>query len=253
MHSYIFKKVKADEDINVQASHNWLNTGLSSHIKGYITVLQEQEIATKGTIKRYTKDSKIHSQRKLCGKQEETVLHVLGNCSALSSSLYISARHDNIAQMRMHGIAKIKQPKKQRGSFSAVSNTTTQEIWWDHRVSTVHKVKHNCPDVIIWDKEQKKCTVIDICAPIDFNVNNRHFIKIDKYMPLVSELQQLHPVYTYQIVPIMVDVLGTISKNLPKYLQNLGIKEEDQGKVTRKLQKAAILGSVKIMKTFMKM
>ena len=44
MHSYIFKKVEADEDINVQASHNWLNTGLSSHVEGYITALQEQEI-----------------------------------------------------------------------------------------------------------------------------------------------------------------------------------------------------------------
>ena len=34
MHSYIFKKVKADEDIDVQASKNWLNTGLSPHIPG---------------------------------------------------------------------------------------------------------------------------------------------------------------------------------------------------------------------------
>ena len=72
-------------------------------------------------------------------------------------------------------------------------------------------------------------------------------------MPLVSELQQLHPRYTYQIVPIVVGALGTISKTLPKYLQILGIKEENQGRVTRKLQKAAVLSSVKIMKTLMKM
>ena len=97
MHSYIFKKVEADEDINVQASHNWLSTCLSSHIEGYITALQEQEIATNRTNKRHTKDSKIHSQCRLCGKQEEMVLHVLGSCSALSSNPYISARHDNIA------------------------------------------------------------------------------------------------------------------------------------------------------------
>ena len=154
--------------------------------------------------------------------------------------------------MLVHEIAKIEQNKKQRGSFPAVSNTTMQEIWWDHPVSTVHKVKHNCPDVIIWDKEQKKCTIIDICASIDFNVNNHQAIQIDRYMPLVSELQQLHPGYTYQIVPIVVSALGMISKNLPKYLQNLRIKEEDQERVTRKIQKAAILGSVKIVKTFMK-
>ena len=84
-------------------------------------------------------------------------------------------------------------------------------------------------------------------------MNNRQVIKIDKYMPLVSELQQLHPGYTYQIVPIVVGDLETISKNVPKYIQNLGIKEEDQGRVARKLQEAAVLSSVKIMKTFMKM
>ena len=89
-----------------------------------------------------------------------------------------------------------------------------------------------------------KCTVIDICAPIDFNVNNRQIIKIDNTCLLSANSSN---------VPIVVGALGTISKNLPKYLQNLGIKEEDQERVTRKLQKAAVLGSVKIMKTFMKM
>ena len=155
MHSYIFKKVEANEEINVEASHNWLITGLSSHIEGYITSLQEQEIATKATVKRRTKDSKIPSQCRLCGKQEETVLHVLGSCSALSSNLYISASHDNIARVLVHEIAKIEKPKKQRRSFPAVSHTTTQEIWWDRPVSTVNKVKRNRTDVIIWDKEQK--------------------------------------------------------------------------------------------------
>ena len=95
--------------------------------------------------------------------------------------------------------------------------------------------------------------MIDICAPLDFNVNNRQVMKIDKYMLLVSELQQLHPGYSYQIVPIVVGALGTISNKLPSYLKKLHIKDENLEKVTRKLQKAAILGSVKIMKTFMKM
>ena len=42
-----------------------------------------------------------------------------------------------------------------------------------------------------------KCTVIDICAPLDFNIDNRQITKIDKHMLLVSELQQLHPRYSY--------------------------------------------------------
>ena len=69
-------------------------------------------------------------------------------------------------------------------------------------------------------------------------------------MLLVSELQQLHPGYSYQIVTIVVGALGTISKKLPSYLKKLHIKDENLEKVTRKLQKAAVLGSVKTFENF---
>ena len=257
MHGYIFRKVEADQEIDTQTSHNWLSTGLSSHVEGYATTLQEQEIPTKAMIKRQTKELNIESKYRLCKDQEETVFHVLGSCSSLSSNLYLATRHDNIARELVREIANVEKPKKQRGPFPAVSHTSTQEIWWNHpvtTVTTVNKVKYNHPDIIIWDKKEKQYSVIDICAPLDFNVNNRQVTKIDKYMLLVSELQQLHPAgYSYQIVPIVVGPLGTISKKLPSYLEKLHIKDENLEKVTRKLQKAAVLGSVKIMKTFMKM
>ena len=59
MHSYVFKKVEADKDIDAQASHNWMNTGISSHVERYVTALQEQEIATRATIKCRNKDRNI--------------------------------------------------------------------------------------------------------------------------------------------------------------------------------------------------
>ena len=253
MHGYIFRKVEADIEIDMQASRNWLNTGLSSHVEGYATALQEQEIPTKATIKRHTKELNIESKCRLCKDQEETVFHVLGSCSSLSSNLYLTTRHDNIARELAREIANVEKPKKQRGPFPAVSHTSTQEIWWNHLETTVNKIKYNRPDIIIWDKEKKQCSVIDICAPLDFNVNNRQVMKIDKYMLLVNELQQLQPGYSYQIVPIVVGALGTISTKLPSYLKKLHIKYENLEKVTRKLQKVAVLGSVKIMKTFMKL
>ena len=98
MHCYIFRKVEADQEIDTQASHNWLNTGLSSHVEGYATALQEQEIPTKATIKWHTEEPNIESKCRLCKDQEETVFHVLGSCSSLSSNLYLTKRHDNIAK-----------------------------------------------------------------------------------------------------------------------------------------------------------
>ena len=172
VHGYIFRKAEADQEIDTQAFHNWLNTGLSSHVERYATALQEQEIPTKAMIKRCTKELNIESKCRLCKDQEETTFHVLGSCSSLPSNLYLTTRHDNIARELVQEIANVEKPKKQRGPFPAVSHTSTQEIWWNHPVTTVNKVKYNRPDIIIWDKEEKQCSVIDISTPLDFNVKN---------------------------------------------------------------------------------
>ena len=115
----------------------------------------QQHCTTKATIKRCTKEPNIESKCRLCKDQEETVFHVLGSCSSLSSKLYLTTRHDNIARELVQEIANVEKPKKQRGPFPAVSHTSTQEIWWNHPVTMVNKVKYNRPDIIIWDKEEK--------------------------------------------------------------------------------------------------
>ena len=75
MHSYVFKMVEADKDIDAQASHNWMNTGISSDVEGYVTTLQEQAVATRATIKCRNKDNN-ETKCRLCKSQEETVFHV---------------------------------------------------------------------------------------------------------------------------------------------------------------------------------
>ena len=49
LHSYIFKKIEENNEIDKEASHQWLHSGISSQAKGYINAMQEQEIATKAT------------------------------------------------------------------------------------------------------------------------------------------------------------------------------------------------------------
>ena len=97
------------------------------------------------------------------------------------------------------------------------------------------------------------CTIIEIGVPFDTNVAVRQAEKGNKYMPLVSELQQMYPSFKYQIIPIIIGALGAVPKKLKEHLLKLNIKENRIKTTTKKLQKAAILGSVRIMKTFMNM
>ena len=72
-------------------------------------------------------------------------------------------------------------------------------------------------------------------------------------MPLVSELQQMYPSFKYQIIPVIIGALGAVPKRLKEHLLKLYVKKNSIKTTTRKLQKAAILGSVRVMKTFLKM
>ena len=72
-------------------------------------------------------------------------------------------------------------------------------------------------------------------------------------MPLVSELQQMYPSFKYQIIPVIIGSLGDVPKKLKEHLLKLNVKENRTKTTTRKLQNAAILGSVRMIKTFMKM
>ena len=68
-------------------------------------------------------------------------------------------------------------------------------------------------------------------------------------MGLVSELQRVYREYEFNIIPIIVGSLGYIPKELGKYIKELNLNED----LIFKIQKKAILGSLKVVKTFMKM
>ena len=94
---------------------------------------------------------------------------------------------------------------------------------------------------------------MEIGVPFDTNVAVHQAKKGNKYMPLVSELQQMYPSFKYQIIPTIIGALGAVPKKLKEHLLKLNIKENRIKTTTRKLQKAAILSSVRVMKTFMNM
>ena len=89
-----------------------MNTGLSSHIEGFTAALQEQEIATRATIKRRTKDRNLPIKCRLCEDKDETVFHVLCSCPKLSANLYTAARHDHVGEVLSNEIIKDQQQQR---------------------------------------------------------------------------------------------------------------------------------------------
>ena len=63
----------------------------------------------------------------------------------------------------------------------------------------------------------------------------------------------MYPGFKYQVAPILLGALGTVPNWLKEELLKLNIAEHQVRNVIKRLQKTAIIGSIKIMKTFMKM
>ena len=139
--------------------------------------MQEQEIATRATIKRRQKDDALPIKCRLCKGQEETVFHVLGSCPSLSSNLYTDHRHDKLGEIIVQEILRDDQVKRRWGPPAEVTKPSTKEICWNQHVHTANKKKYNRPDIVVWEKQRKLCTIVELSVPLDFKASSRRTSK----------------------------------------------------------------------------
>jgi len=84
--------------------------------------------------------------------------------------------------------------------------------------------------------------LIDVANSGDRNVIKKEFEKILKYNDLTIEIQRMWNVKT-KVIPVIIGVIGTISKSFRKYVSNTTGKHE-----IKELQKTAILGTAHILR-----
>ena len=75
---------------------------------------------------------------------------------------------------------------------------------------------------------------------------------INVYGLLIRNLQIMYPQYKFNIIPIIVGVLGYIPKYLTSYLQDLGFDKNESTVHIMKIQNIVACGTVKICKTFLR-
>ena len=91
------------------------------------------------------------------------------------------------------------------------------EYWWNLSISTAQKVPHNKPDLVIWNTKEKTCNIVGFSCPAEINITKKEEEKLSAYVPLVRNLQIMHPNYHYKIIPIAVGALGSIFRHRPRH------------------------------------
>ena len=253
-HGYFQTQTESDDEINKTKSNAWLKEKLTSHMEGYICAIQEQELKTREALKRRKKDPAKKSQMittcRVCHKNEENIFHLVCSCPHLAHTIYLNDRHNQVARIVYQEITKAE---KLEYDPPPVKRQDNQEIWCDKYVKTANKVKKNRPDITIWDTQKKICQIVEVSVPLDMNLSQVREDKESKYLPLISQMQQMYNNYKIEVIPVLVGAMGSIPHGLKQNLQRIGIDKARIETVTQRIQKAALIGSVKVCKTALKM
>ena len=97
------------------------------------------------------------------------------------------------------------------------------KILWDFNVQMDHVNEARRPDMIIIDKVEKLCQIVDFAVPYDTKVNTKEVEKIEKYQDLARELRNLLDM-KMSIIAVIDGELGTTLKNICKRMEYIGIK-----------------------------
>ena len=251
-HGYLMRTRKEVEDCHEKATNAWLKKStFSSHVEGYLCAVQEEEIFTNALKARRLKDSDPQKANcRLCKRNKESIQHIIAACPRLSISMYLPWRHNKVANIVYQKI----HPKADEGTWQTIREVYTTddvEIWWDTRIKTLLKLEHDRPDIVLWRKKEFKCFILDICVCLDVNIDKNIKQKLDNYLPLAAELKRLYKEFDFEILPVVIGATGLVTKRTFDVFKVLGIRDVED--TILKCQKCALTGTMKIVKSFMKM
>ena len=255
-HGFIMKKQRAHPGFQKDLTNCWLKLqGTISHSEGYIFAIQEQEINTRALeAKRVHPDGRTFNNKcRYCHSRVEDIFHLLCSCERLSSSLYLPVRHDEVGKVLFNEIIKQNCETHQSIIPPPIWSNDNLEIWWDIHIKTVPSVEHNKPDIVVWEKDNKLCKIVDICVPLDENVHTQEKRKKALYVQLAVALARMYPNYQYEIVSIVLGATGLVTEALVTNLKELKFTDKSIKFVILRMQRKALIGSMRIMKSAMSM
>jgi len=85
--------------VDIEALQKWLtNVDLFTKTEGFLTAIQDQVILTKNYKKYILKQPDTNELCRRCGKESETIQHIIAACEQLAPTEYVK-RHDGLAKI----------------------------------------------------------------------------------------------------------------------------------------------------------
>ena len=141
-----------------------------------------------------------------------------------------------------------KKDKLYEYAPDSVSESDEVKLLWDVNIQCDHVIEARRLDIVVVNKKEKKCTIINIAVPADKRIDEKENGKIEKYQDLKREVARMWNTRTVQVVPIGVASLGSVTKILGKWLGKLNVNI-----IISLLQKTTLLGTTKFFRKVLKL
>ncbi len=234
------------ESIDAKETWKWLRKAdLKIQTESLLCAAQEQALRT-NYVKHHIDKSAESPLCRMCEEKGETVHHIVSECKKLAQKEY-KRRHDNVARMVHWHLCKKydleRADKWYEHSPDGVVETDEVKLLWDVNIQCDHVIEARRPDIVVVNKGERKCTIIDIAVPGDSRTSDKEKEKVDKYQDLKREIKRIWNMRSVIVVPVIVGALGSVTKKLDEWLEKLDITIN-----TAILQKTTLLGTARILR-----
>ena len=93
---------------------------------------------------------------------------------------------------------------------------------WDFSIQTDHVIEARRPDLLVVEKKERSCKIIDFAVPGDSRIEEKEKDKIGKHQELGREIQKIWNVKV-KIIPLVVGSLGAMPKQFGNRLKQICI------------------------------
>jgi hypothetical protein len=119
----------------------------------------------------------IDRKCQLCKQYEETIEHLTSGCPILAKNEYLM-RHDRVGAHLHYSICKALGIKTTEKWYTHMPKPVCEHedvtVLWIQEVHTDREVLTNRPNVIIKNRKEKMCILIDVAIPVDRNWTITH-------------------------------------------------------------------------------
>ena len=154
---------------------------MEKETESLIVAAQNQSRRT-NLVKAKIDKSQIDSLLRMCRKVDESIDDIVSGCSKLAQKEY-KRSHDNLGKIVHWKLARNCNfeagDKWYEHDPESVLENKDYKTLWDFSIQTDHVIEARRPDLVVVDKKERSCKIIDFVIPEDSRIDEKEKDKIE--------------------------------------------------------------------------